>query len=238
MEVGSADQSRPGVILMKETVLVTGGSSGIGRATVKEFAEAGFTVWFTYHTGEERAVEIRDELSEFAVRPFHVELGDQESHRRLMSGLPGPVGILINNAGLGSKTVEKLSKDTYEQDATLMRVNAMGTLWLTRDLLPAMEEHDFGKIVLLSSVGGGVTHFPGFRLADGMSKAALAYMGRHLQARYSHRSIDIFTLCPGAVETPMFEASTLAHLKGDARRRLIESLPGGRLIDPAEGSAA
>ena len=115
-----------------------------------------------------------------------------------------------------------------------MIVNAVGTLWLTRDILPAMEERKFGKIILLSSVGGGITQFPGFHLADGMSKAALAYLGRHLQAQYSDQPIDVFTIRPGATETPMLEASTLAHLDDDARERLIRSLPGSRLIDPVE----
>jgi NAD(P)-dependent dehydrogenase (short-subunit alcohol dehydrogenase family) len=113
-------------------------------------------------------------------------------------------------------------------------VNAVGALWLTRALLPAMEERGFGKIILVSSVGGGVTQFPTFHIADGMSKAALAYLGRHLQARYSRAPVDVFTICPGATETPMFEASTLAHFDEAARKKLTDSLPGRRLIDPAE----
>jgi NAD(P)-dependent dehydrogenase (short-subunit alcohol dehydrogenase family) len=70
--------------------------------------------------------------------------------------------------------------------------------------------------------------------ADGMSKAALAYLGKHLQAQYAEQPIDFFTICPGAVETPMFEASTLSHLDGEARSALIAALPGGRLIAPEE----
>jgi NAD(P)-dependent dehydrogenase (short-subunit alcohol dehydrogenase family) len=83
-------------------------------------------------------------------------------------------------------------------------------------------------------VGGGITQFPKFHLADGMSKAALAYLGKHLQARYAKAPIDVFTICPGATATPMFEASTLCDLDEAARKRLVESLPAGRLIDPAE----
>jgi NAD(P)-dependent dehydrogenase (short-subunit alcohol dehydrogenase family) len=115
-----------------------------------------------------------------------------------------------------------------------MMVNAVGALWVTRDLLPAMEDRGFGKVIFLSSVGGGVTQFPTFHIADGMSKAAVAYLGRHLQARLSHKPVDIFTICPGATETPMFEASTLKYLDEAARKKLVKSLPGGRLIDPDE----
>ena len=219
---------------MRRTVLITGGSSGIGQAMVREFAGAGYPVWFTYHTGHARAEKLIAEFARGDLRAFQLELGARDSHRKLMEELPGPVDILVNNAGLGSKTVAKISADVHQQDAALMTVNAIGALWLTRDLLPGMEQRRFGKIILVSSVGGGVTQFPSFHLADGMSKAALAYMGKHLQARYARDPIDVFTICPGATDTPMFEASTLSGRDETAREALIDSLPGRRLIDPAE----
>jgi NAD(P)-dependent dehydrogenase (short-subunit alcohol dehydrogenase family) len=220
--------------MMKRTVLITGGSSGIGEAMVREFSAAGHPVWFTFHTGADRAGRLAAELQDKDVRAFHLELGNRESHKTLVSQLPGHVDVLVNNAGLGSKTVEKVSTDTHEQDAALMMVNAVGALWLTRDLLPSMEERGFGKIILVSSVGGGVAVFPDYHVADGMSNAALAYLGRHLQALYNSAPIDVFTICPGATETPMFEASTLAKLDEAARNKLIDSLPGRRLIEPGE----
>ena len=219
---------------MKRTVLVTGGSSGIGRAMVTAFSRADYRVWFTYRTGERRAQELLAELGDHDVRAFHLELGNRASHDTLHAELPGAVDILVSNAGLGSKTVEKVATETHAQDTALMMVNAVGPLWLARALIPAMVESGFGKIILLSSVLGGVTQFAGFHVADGMSNAARAYLGRHLQAQYSHAPIDIFTICPGAVETPMFEASTLAKLTPAARERLARSLPAGRLIRPAE----
>jgi NAD(P)-dependent dehydrogenase (short-subunit alcohol dehydrogenase family) len=219
---------------MQRTVLITGGSSGIGQAMVGEFARAGYITWFTYHTGKHRAESLIAELGIDDIRSFHLDLGKRESHMNLMKNLPGPVDVLVNNAGLGSKTVEKVSTDLHEQDRALMIVNSVGALWLVRDLLPSMEARGFGKIILVSSVGGGITQFPGFHPADGMSKAALAYLGKHLQAEYARAPIDVFTICPGATETPMFEASTLGHLDPEARENLIAALPGRRLIDPAE----
>jgi NAD(P)-dependent dehydrogenase (short-subunit alcohol dehydrogenase family) len=219
---------------MQRTVLITGGSSGIGRAMVVAFRQAGYATWFTYHTGKDRAESLLSELGRDKVRAFHLDLGDRQSHVDLMKELPGQVDILVSNAGLGSKTVEKVSSDTYEQDRALLMVNCVGALWLVRDLLPGMRDRGFGKIVFLSSVGGGITQFPGFHAADGMSKAAVAYLGKHLQAEHAGDPIDVFTICPGATETPMFESSTLAGLDDVARQRLVEGLPGGRLIDPEE----
>jgi NAD(P)-dependent dehydrogenase (short-subunit alcohol dehydrogenase family) len=219
---------------MTRSVLITGGSSGIGAAMVREYAAAGYRVWFTYHRGRERAEALLATLGEAEARAFPLDLGDRESHAALVAGLPGPVDVLVSNAGLGSRTVEAVAADPLAQDEALLRVNALGPLWLIRELLPGMRSRGTGKIVLVSSVGGGIAAFPGFHIADGMSKAAVAYLGRHLQGQMNREPVDVFTLCPGATETPMFEASTLAGLEPRARAALVDALPGGRLIAPEE----
>ncbi|HEV2450728.1 MAG TPA: SDR family oxidoreductase [Streptosporangiaceae bacterium] len=110
----------------------------------------------------------------------------------------------------------------------------MGPLWLTGQLLPGMLDRGYGKIVNISSVGGGVTQYPGFRLADGMSKAALAYFSRQLSAELAQAPVDVFAVCPGAVETSMFEASTLGTLSDAQRAQFVSRLPKSRLIQPEE----
>ena len=205
---------------MSRNVLITGGSSGIGAQLVRAFLAAEHTVWFTYNRGEDRARELAASLNGRDVRSFHLDLGDWDSQQRLLKALPGPVEILINNAGLGTKTVEQYAPETHLQDEALLQVNAVGTLWLTQALLAGMRQRGFGKIILLSSVGGGITQFPSFRLADGMSKAAVAHLGRQLAAELSHEPIDVFTVCPGAVDTPMFRQSSVDHLSDDQRQKL------------------
>jgi NAD(P)-dependent dehydrogenase (short-subunit alcohol dehydrogenase family) len=219
---------------MAKSVLITGGSSGIGRELVKLFAREGYSTWFTYFRGRDRAEELISSLPQGKIRAFRLDLGHWESHRLLLKELPGPVDVLINNAGLGSKTVESVAQNRHEQDAALLMVNAVGPLWLTRAILPTMLRRNFGKIIFVSSVGGGITHFPDFRTADGMSKAAMAYLGKHLQARHVHDPLDIFTICPGSTATPMFEASTLSLFNETEREHFASQLPGGRLIDPKE----
>ena len=216
------------------TALITGGSSGIGTELVRCFAGAGYAVRFTFHRGADRAARLVDELAGHDVFAFQLDLGDWDSHRVLLAALPEPVDVLINNAGLGTKTVEHVAETRHEQDEALMKVNAVGALWLTAALLPAMLQRRFGKIVLLSSVGGGITQFPNFRLADGMSKAAVAHLGRQLAAELAHEPVDVFTVCPGATDTPMFRESSVDHLSEDQRRALLASLPGGRMIEPRE----
>jgi len=219
---------------MLKKVLVTGGTSGIGREFVDVFAKNGLEVWFTYVSEGEKPAEVTKSYPKGSVAGFKLDLADYASIESLASALPSTPDVLIHNAGLGSKTVEKVSKTPQGQAEALIKVNAIGTLWLNNLLLPKMLERGSGKIILLSSVGGGVTQFPGFNYADGMSKAAIAFLGRTLGADLAQTGVDVFTICPGATNTPMFQASTLNHLNDEEQKKVIASLPKFRLIDPRE----
>jgi NAD(P)-dependent dehydrogenase (short-subunit alcohol dehydrogenase family) len=219
-------------------VLVTGGSSGIGRATVNRFARAGDRVWFTYHLGRERAEAVVSELSRDGpaqVTAIEFSQGDWQSHQRLPAALPDAIDVLVNNAAVGSKTVERYARDAdHLRDEAFFQVNSIGPLWLVRQLLPGMIDRGQGKIINIASVGGGVAQFPAFHVADGMSKAALAYFTRHLAAELARAPVEVFALCPGAVETGMLEASTLDGFTAGERLEFDARLPKGRLLQPEE----
>jgi NAD(P)-dependent dehydrogenase (short-subunit alcohol dehydrogenase family) len=222
------------------TVLITGGSSGIGRACVTRFAAGGDRVWFTYRSGRERAERLVAELSgdRAEVAAFEFDQGDLASHRGLIGRMPGPVDVLVNNAAVGSSTVERyVDGGDMARAAAFLQINSVGPLWLINQLLPGMLDRGYGKIVNVASVGGGIAAFPGFHVADGMSKAALAYLTRHLAAELTHEPVDVFAVCPGAVATAMLEASTLEGLSPAQRRDLESRLPGGRLLRPDEVAA-
>lgn len=182
---------------------------------------------------------------------------------------------------------DKETRRRAEEDVALMRVNALGPMWVTEALLPMMQpcaavkeatrgsgavepgetgsatattmpaapagaaatesgtrsaansEVDARKhtVMFIGSVGGGSQSvFPGFRAADAMSKAALAYCCKHFAARYGCSSgVDFLCLCPGATLTDMFRASTLDKMSGPAEReRFVQALPQGRLMRPEE----
>ncbi len=214
--------------------MVTGGSSGIGAACVRAFDALGDDVHFTYQSGAGRAEDL---VAELGGRPtaWPLDQGDPASIDALADSVT-PDGerlhVLVNNAGLGSATVERVTDDRRAQDLALLQVNAAGALWVTEAFLPALRGG--GKIVNVASVGGGITHFPGFRLADGMSKAAVAFMTRQLAAQESHSEVDVFAVCPGATDTAMFQASTLEGMDASTRAAFEAGLPKGRLIDPEE----
>jgi NAD(P)-dependent dehydrogenase (short-subunit alcohol dehydrogenase family) len=218
-------------------VLITGGSSGVGREAVRRFARGGDTVWFTYLSGPDRARALVEELAAEGVHvgAFELSQGDWDSHERLFAALPGPVDVLVNNAAAGSKTVEHYEPGPAHQRAmALHQINSVGPLWLSQRCLAAMADRGYGKIVNVSSVGGGVAALPYFDLADGMSKAALVHLTRQLAVELVHSPVDVFGVCPGAVETAMLTASVLGRLSGPARAAFEARLPKGRLIKAQE----
>ncbi|WDN57370.1 SDR family NAD(P)-dependent oxidoreductase [Streptomyces clavuligerus] len=220
------------------TVLITGGSSGIGAAAVRAFAERGDQVWFTYHRGARRAGELVRELAlAEGGRPHALpfDQGDWDSLKELLKALPQTVDVLVNNAALGTATVEQAGATSrHMEDELFTRVNCLGPLWLTRHLLPGMVKRGYGKILTVSSVGGGIAAFPGFRDADGMSKAAVAFLTRQWAAELSHEPVEVFCVCPGAVDSPMFRQSTLDPLSPADAAELVTRLPRGRLIRAEE----
>ncbi len=219
---------------MSRNILVTGGTGGIGRAFVDRFVLNGDNVWLTFLKESEHPQELVAAYPSGSVQAFQLDLGNHDSVNELVKAIPGVPDVLIHNAGLGSKTVEYISDKAHEQSQMLIQVNAVGTLWLNELLLPQMLARGSGKIILISSVGGGITQFAGFSYADGMSKAAVAFLGRTLAADLAHTGVEVFTICPGATNTPMFSASTLQHLSDADRKELISSLPKSRLIEPKE----
>ncbi|MFH7362392.1 SDR family oxidoreductase [Pseudomonas syringae pv. tagetis] len=222
----------------KRNVLITGGSSGIGAAAVRTFVSRGDQVWFTYHRGEDRAHELINSLASHAHYPpqaLPFDQGSWDSVLQLVEALPADIDILVNNAALGTKTVELSGLDEWHrQDELFTKVNCLGPLWLTQQLLPGMLKRGYGKILMLSSVDGGIAAFPGFRDADGMTKAAIAFLTRQWAAELIHEPVEVFCVCPGAVDTPMFRQSTLDPLSTVAADELIARLPKGRLIGPDE----
>lgn len=225
---------------MRETVrtsLVTGGSSGIGAATARALARHGHRVWITYRRGRDAAAAVVADLETCSRGLGHAAfpLDHLRPHgiRSLLAALPGPVDVLVANAAVGTASVRTQANEAG-RDEVFFRVNCLGPLGLVRELVPGMVNRGWGKVVLVSSVGGGVAAFPGFDYADGMSKAAIAYLTRHLAAELAHDPVDVFCACPGATDTPMLRASTLDHLDDSGRRGLIRRLPDGRLVHPDE----
>lgn len=207
-------------------VLITGGSKGIGLAMTQAFCRDGYDVLATYNSTEPCFGHPR-------LKWVQLNLLDREALSIFVQSID-QLDILVHNAGLGTKTVEAFSDNKLEQDEIFFKVNALAPMWLTEKLLPVLQRSPNGKIIFISSVGGGIFHFPRFRAADGMSKAALTFYAKQLSAELSQSSVDVFTICPGATETDMFRASTLNAMDASTKVQFISNLPKQRLIQPEE----
>lgn len=225
--------------LTGRTALVTGGTGGIGRATVERLAAFGATVALTYVEGHEDPGAVQASFAGSHVTVHPLDLRHAESIRRCVTQVHqalGRIDVLVNNAAVGSATVAAFSEDPETQDSVMMAINADGTLKMCQNFL-ALPGEPGRKLINISSVGGGISVFPGFRLSDGMSKAAVAFLTRQLAAECTHSEVDVFAICPGATDTPMFQASTMSKFTPAERAAFLARLPKGRLIEPAEIAA-
>ncbi|MFW6023247.1 MAG: SDR family NAD(P)-dependent oxidoreductase [Myxococcota bacterium] len=189
------------------TILITGASSGIGRALARELApRAGQLVLVARR--EERLHELADQL--LAGHPgvsIHVEpcdLTDREATDRMLARVAeraGSVDVLVNNAGVGQMGVFEASD--WEWLEQMLTINVTAAVYLTHRLLPDMLERGRGGILNVSS-GFGLEFMPGFAGYVG-SKHFLSSFSESLRLEVRSRGVVVTQVCPGPVETEFTE---------------------------------
>lgn len=220
-----------------ETILVTGGSRGIGRAVCEMAAEAGARVVIHYVRNREAAESTRESLSGGPHHIVRAELADAGEVRRLMDdsvSLAGGIDVVVNNAGIW---VEHPPADVdYAQwreawERTL-GVNLVGPANLCWCAAEHMITRGGGRIVNVSSRGAfrGEPEGPAYAA----SKAGLNAMSQSLAKGLGPHGIHVYVVAPGFVETDMAE-SFLAGAQGDAIR---SQSPLGRVARPEEVARA
>ena len=181
---------------MSETsrvALVTGASSGIGEATVRSLAAAGFEV-----VAAARRVERCEEVArEVGGRALHLDVADPDSVAKLAEDLP-EVSVVVNNAGgaLGLEPVAEADEENWRQ---MYETNVMGVMRVTKALLPALERSDDGHVVVVGSVAG-VEVYPGGAGYTAAKHAANA-VTRTLRLELLGKAIRVSEVAPGMVET-------------------------------------
>lgn len=219
-----------------KSVVVTGGASGIGKATARRFLEEGAKVAIFDRSLETGKSTVR-EFEKKGLRPILIT-GDvtkasdvkkmvKEAHRRL-----GSIDILFNNAGI---LVEGTVLDVSEKDwDRIMDVNVKGVFLMSKVVLPIMLKQGKGVIVNNASCSGLV----GDRnaIAYNTSKGAVVLMTKCLALDYSLKNIRVNCVCPGEIDTPMFrqEAKARNMPVEEYRKQLCEYHPIGRLGKPDE----
>ncbi len=219
-------------------ILLTGGTQGIGVKTLDLLLEKGYEVHITYRSSKGVAEEYE---KNFPGRVFAYQLdqGIIENIEKADWLNDHSWDGVIFNAALGSGTVLAYSDDAasndFKKDQAMMDVNALGPLFIYKKIQENITNSNKQcKLVFMSSVGGGLAAFPYFTLSDGMSKAAVKFLSQQLAAEHTHTLVDVFCLCPGATETPMFTSSTLSKMTDEERRDFENHQAKKRLIQPEE----
>jgi len=183
-------RTRPG------PVLITGCSSGIGRAAALSLHNAGFTVYATA-----RRTETLTELSDRGLRTLALDVTDEQSMTTAVAAVEadaGAVAVLINNAGYGLYgPVEQLPMSEIRRQ---FETNFFGLVRLTQLVLPGMRRRGRGRILNVSSMGGRIT-LPGGAFYHA-SKYAVEALSDALRMEVAQFGIDVVLIEPGPVKTP------------------------------------
>lgn len=181
---------------MKKVALITGASSGIGESAAILLQNAGFKVY-----GAARRVEKMKDLESKGISTIALDITKDESVENCVNTIlekEGRIDVLVNNAGYGSYgAVEDVP---MEEARRQFDVNIFGLARLTQLVLPKMREHQFGKIVNISSMGGKVyTPFGAWYHA---TKHALEGWSDSLRLEVKPFGIDVVVVEPGGIKTP------------------------------------
>jgi NAD(P)-dependent dehydrogenase (short-subunit alcohol dehydrogenase family) len=208
-----------------KTVLVTGGTSGIGEAIARAYARDGANVIISGRS-EERGEKIARELGGGA-RFIRADLGRLEDVERLASEVNG-VDVLVNNAGVFPFALTH-EVDSEEFDATYA-LNVRAPFLLTGAIAPRMAANGGGAIINVTTMAASFG-MPGGALY-GSSKAALTLLTKAWAAEYGPEGVRVNAIAPGPTRTPGTEPM------GDGLDRLASTLPLNRPADTDEIAAA
>ena len=188
--------------LESKTILVTGGSSGIGRATAIECAKLGATVIITARN-EQRLKEVLGQLDTTFGQKHQMiiaDLASDEGIANVVATVPVLDGV-ASNAGIVVELVpiKFLKNDVMEQTLNL---NTLSHAKLARDLFKKKKLNRGASYVFTSSAGG-VNAFMVGNSAYGMSKAAINAFSKYCAVDFATRQIRCNSVCPGMIKTPM-----------------------------------
>lgn len=200
------------------TVLITGGSRGIGRATALEFAKKGYAVAINYVKSEKSAKELAlNIMREFSVPAcaYRADVKNrnevEEMTEKIQSDL-GTITVLVNNAGIS--TQRDFRSIDENQWKTMLSTHLDGAFNCTQCVIPRMIERQYGKIINIGSMWGIVggsceVHYS-------TAKAGLIGFTKALAKELAPSGITVNCVCPGVIETDMtkiFDEETLKDLK-------------------------
>jgi NAD(P)-dependent dehydrogenase (short-subunit alcohol dehydrogenase family) len=217
---------------ISRTVLITGCSTGIGRATAVRLADHGWTVYATA-----RKLETIRDLASHGCRALALDVCDEGSMRAAVDTIAkveGAVGVLINNAGYGQEGVfETVPMDEVRRQ---FETNVFGLTRLTQLVLPGMRRQRWGKIVNLSSMGGRLA-LPGGAFYHA-TKYAVEALSDSLRFEVKPFGVDVIVIEPGPIKTRFGDTAigSLGGLRdGDSAYKAFNAILASKIREAYEG---
>ena len=226
--------------LSGKVALISGGSRGIGAATVRMFAKAGAKVAFSYRSAKAQADALANECGDNSCHPIACDLDIPESARALIAATIahfGRLDILIANHGVWPVEDIAIDRMSDEQWRTTLSVNLDGVFGLLKHAVAQMKSQPrttgaAGHIVLISSTSG--QRGEAFHTDYSASKGALISMTKGLSTELAPNRIYVNCVAPGWVDTDMSAEALADPRTGD---KIRSTIPIGRVARPEEIAA-
>jgi len=222
------------ISLAGKAALVTGGSRGIGAATVKMFAQAGADVVFSYHRDRNSAKQIEQETRKHGTRveSFKADSGKMAEARKLVDFTRerlGRLDILVANAGIWNNeevSVDKLQESDWDE---MVRVNLKGVYTVVHHAIPHMISQRGGRIIAVGSVAG--QRGTALHAHYSATKGGVVSFVKALSAELARYNILVNCIAPGFVDTDILKKfmKEKAQIKG-----LLAQYPLNRVARPEE----
>ncbi len=189
--------------------IITGASSGIGKATALAFASSGINLALVSRSGDKlQSVVTTAQQMGVEASSYQVDLNNIETVKTTLEAIAsdlGQVDILVNNAGMGyTNLLSDTSLDDWQQ---VLQLNLTSVFQCILGVLPTMRQQSKGTIINVASIAG-MTPFPGWG-AYSVSKAGLIALSKVLAAEERANGIRVMTISPGAVNTPIWDTKTV-----------------------------
>ena len=212
-----------------KTVLITGGTGGIGRALVRAFSESGYAVAFTYKSNAAVAEELSRDFRALAIRADGCIEGEVDAAVRAVLKEYGRLDCLVNNAAVSAFSL--FTDITLDEWNRMLATNLTSAFLYSRAAIPDMLSRKTGRIINISSMWGLVG--ASCEVHYSAAKAGLIGFTKALAKEVGPSGITVNAIAPGVIETDMNRALSEEDLSA-----LKEETPIGRLGAPLEVARA
>lgn len=211
------------------TVLITGGSRGIGRAMVELFSKEGYSVAFTYKSSENEAKSLAEATGALAIRADNAAEADVINAVKTVEQAYGKIDCLINNAAISSFSL--FTDLTLDDWNSIISTNLTGAFLYSKAVIPGMVSRKCGRIINITSMWGIVGS--SCEVHYSTTKAALIGMTKALAKELGPSGITVNAIAPGVISTDMNKKLAESDLLS-----LADETPLMRLGEPSEVASA